>query len=193
MKVASEAREEAKEELMDSLNDNFDANTGRKAEDYSLTWMQAEIFTLFQDINWNGLFDISDSSWEYVKAWWKMAWALVVWSLTILALPTTTGLVTIWATVWFAATLVSIALNPKWYSTFWEAFVDNLSNLWVWTVSWMAWWQLVKSFWVEWAKFLSIWWARNTSIFVWDIAILWIWWEMVRQSSINWIFEKDKI
>lgn len=184
----------------------------KDASDMELEWLDAEIFDIFQDINWNWLLDFSDTSIGYMKTWGKFAWVIAIavavpfiivawataaawWAAAVAAATaawtawfwTAAGLASMWivaqwAAAWWAATLASMAINPHWYDTMWEAAVDISSDLIVWSATWAAGWVLLKKVWIESASFFSKEWKKVAWTFVIDLAFLWLVPEIARQK-----------
>ena len=178
-------------ELIDILEDNFWSNNPfsgewfwfwKSAKELWLKWVEAEAFNLFQDINWNWLFDLSDTSVEYLKTWWKFVWVIVVAIAVPLIILPTMWIVAQEAAAWAAASIASMVINPHWYDTKTEAVVDIVSDVTVWTVTWMAGGSLAKSWWYEWAKLFSKQWRRNAYIFAGNLTFLWLGPEVIRQK-----------
>lgn len=185
----------------------------KRAKDLWLDWTDAEIFELFQEINWNWLFDLSDTSIDNLKTTWKFVWVLAIWiAVPFIVLPWA-ALVAQWAAAWAAATLASMALYPKWYDTMWEAFFDISSDLLVWTVTWVLWWALAARFGIPkdelvWLTKIEVikkifktksdildpnWKIKEAWIFALDLTFLWLIPEVWRMMLVDKIYHSEGV
>ena len=182
-------------EEMYSSNETFSKDTlfWKNAKQSGLTWVEAEAFDLFQEINGNWLLDLSDTSIERLKMWWKFVWVIAVAITVPLIILPTMWIVAQGAAAWAAASLASMAISPHWYDTLEEARVDISSDIAVWTFTWLAGWALAKSFWVEGAKLFSEAWRRNAYIFAWDLIFLWLVPEALRMMAIDEVYHGQDI
>lgn len=214
--VALDYRVELTEELEQKFwSDNpfdWDFWNWKTAKELWLTWKKAEAFDLFQDINWNWVFDLSDTSIEFLKNTWKFAWVIIMSAAVPMLILPTMWVVAIWAVAWATATITSMAINPHWYDTVWEAVFDISSDLIIWTVTWALGWLLVEKAWVEYivhnngtreiltktlkeklwkdivlnsAKYWEKGFYKNAWLFVSDLTFLWLWPEIWRQMYID--------
>lgn len=190
--------EVAKDYIEESMNESevFFSSTNffwKSAKDYWFRWSDAEIFELFQDINGAGLLDFSDNTISWLKTTWKIAWVMTIAiAVPFLILPAAT-IVTQGASAWAAASIASMAINPKWYDTVWEAIVDISSDVVVWTVTWAAWWYLAKIMWVETAELFSKQWWKVAWIFALDLAFLWLVPEAWRMMYVDSVYHNQDI
>ena len=189
--------EEYIEEVADKLDDKFTSwwgIVGKDAEDFWLTWTQAEAFSIFQDIRWAWLFDISDSMWEKTKSTWKFAWVMIVaMAVPMLILPSAT-LVAQWAAAWAASSVAWWVINPHWYDTIEEAAVDLTTDLALWTATWAVWWAWAWRYEWLWYKALSKNFYKNDKmIMAWDLTFLWLWPEVARMKWISWKYQKNPL
>ena len=182
-------------EEMYSSNETFSKDTlfWKNAKQSGLTWVEAEAFDLFQEINGNWLLDLSDTSIERLKMWWKFVWVIAVAITVPLIILPTMWIVAQGAAAWAAASLASMAISPHWYDTLEEARVDISSDIAVWTFTWLAGWALAKWFWVEGAKLFSEAWRRNAYIFAWDLTFLWLVPEAWRMMAIDEVYHGQDI
>ncbi len=210
--VANDYREETSEKLEEIFDEDDISSKDfwfwKKSENLSFTdkkvfdlsWTDKEVFDLFQDINWNWIFDLGDSSIELWKIAWKM-WAMIwvgIWTMALIPW------VLAWsAAAWLTATLTWIALNPKWYDTFWEAFYDISTDIRNWVFFWMLWWWMSAQIeWKIWTALLKKWkiikytkkvaslkqsglWKTNLKVMVSDLALLWVLPEIQRQKMLR--------
>lgn len=197
--VFQEIAKESRWEVYKLINDNLEWNlfnwNWKSAQDFWLKWVDKEIFDIFQDINWNWLFDISDNLWNWINSWakfvWQMAW--VIWVGAIWAWIASIAwfwVIATWTVVWATATIASIWIFPTWYDTKNEMLLDVWTNLVVWTATWRIWWVLTKQFYKESAKFWSKnkWWVVFT-----DLIGLWVIPEFIRNYLIWIVFDKKPI
>ncbi len=120
-----------------------------------------ELLDLFNDIEWNGLFDFSDVTNSYIYEWTKIA--IIIWAAVVLFVATWWtwaalvwwSIIAQWAVVWAWATMASWATHPLWHDTHLEMLTDLWSDLAIWTALWAWWWALGK---------LAIGWAGITSV-----------------------------
>jgi len=121
------------------LNESFSSNFNEtlldwdwtNAKDLWLTWTSAEIFWLYQDINWNNwLIDWKDENelWLWSIAFWitLVAWLFILWPLLwawVGAFTFWSWLVA-WAKIWAIWWVTSQLLSHKWYDIYREWFVD---------------------------------------------------------------------
>lgn len=183
-------KEVAKDYVEDSINktDIFWSEENffwERAKEYWFKWIDAEIFELFQDINWVWLLDFSDNTIEWLKATWKFAWVIAVAiAVPFLILPSAT-IIAQGAAAWAAASVASMAINPKWYDTVWEAMVDISSDIVLWWFTWALWWALAGWIWLNWQKFFAtkMWIDGNIWNFIWR----WFWVESSEFLSKEWL------
>ena len=192
----------ASEEIVENMTDTFqDSNSiwsflwWKDAIEFWLTdQTDIDIFNFFKDFQWVGALDFSDRSVSNLKTTGKFA-AVIATAMAVVPLAWiwAAWAMTQWAVMWATATLGSIAVNPKWYDTLEEAITDISSDFVIWTVTWMAWWKLVQSYWVEFAKYWEKWFIKNKTIFAWDLMFLWLIPEAWRMMWVDWHFHKDWI
>lgn len=138
--LSAELVKESFESLNESFSDNFDETlfdwdwTG--AEDLGLKWTSAEIFELYQDINWNEwLFDWKDSNelWLWSISIWiaLIAAVIILWPVLVwwAAGFTFTSWLIAWAKVGLIAGVSSQVFSRKWYDTYWEWIKDVSSQI----------------------------------------------------------------
>ena len=190
-----------------ALNENFDASffdwNGKGSEDYWLKWTEADIFNLFNDIQWNWLFDFSDETmWtlkEAGKIWAMLGVWLVAWLITAPILIATTTLawvslaVATWVSIWATCTTAWALINMQGYDTKWDAWKDLVSDLFFNSLFWWIWaWvtaKFGKDIWREIAK-------SNLIKELWKEWIEKLWKEWFEEAIVKWINSvsmKDKI
>lgn len=126
---------ESKKWIHESLENQFDKNnwfSWNDAKDLGLEWDLAEMFDLYQNINWNLTFDLSDDNWfnNITLSWTATValWILTFW-VAIYFLPATAWVLAIlwtWAAAWAITSLIWQVLSWKWYDSFQEGFNDIL-------------------------------------------------------------------
>lgn len=158
-KVVSESFEDLNESLSSNFNESlFDWNW-TSAKDLWLTWTNAEIFGLYQDINWNNwLLDWKDTNelwlgaivlWISLVAWmWILLPVLGAWAAAF----TFQAWLIAWAQIWAVSWIASQVFSHKWYDTYTEWTIDVSSKLAIdisvssiMTASWL---QVLKSAWL---------------------------------------------
>lgn len=191
--VFNEISQDAYDDVRELYEDNFewtfwnlnwdwkDSSDFNSAE---LEPLEKEALELFNEINGNGFFDLSDK-------WWATAWTvgkigaviwlaiLVAWPATATALGTKTAAVIGTKTVWLMWTKTAAALT----TTKAVAAVWTITQ---WTAIWGA--ASVMSMWVMWKGYDS-WeefkWDASTDIAFW--ALTWaIWWGLVIKYWSQW-------
>ncbi len=188
--------EEANKTVVESLNEHFDDDwkpwltpwgtivEWKDAEDFGLSEIQTEVFNLYNDINGNGLFDLSDKTKWRLVTWAKFAAVITVWIAAGFALPVvlaaawvaSVSAVAVWATVWLTATVASMALNPKWYDSLNEMLISGWVELAVWTATWAIWWWLIGWFTKQFSHSSRLWTIVGDQS-VWIMARIWNWWK----------------
>lgn len=162
--------EQAFKDLNESLSDNFDwywsfLNIWSvDAKDLWLYWAEAEIFELYQDINWNDwIFDLKDDNVPWLRAlsiWLGIiAWIIILWPAIAAAWAAWTfywaalSWIVAWAKLWLVTSVISQGLSNKWYDTYEEMFLDVWSQLLIDIIlsaifTW-AWLGLLKALWLK--------------------------------------------
>jgi len=151
-KKIQETVKESYEWLNDYLSDKFDWFGGlfwQNADDLWLHWEMAEIFELYQDINWNwDLFDFSDNFINDYSP--TLAWTIdftktlvIIWA-ALYFLPWTGLLAFIWkfAASWAANWLVTNIIWKQGYDSYLEAVIDTLWVMWIDAATWAFFWGL---------------------------------------------------
>lgn len=201
-----EVSQDGFQSVIDGLNDNFDASildwNWVDASDYDLEWIDKDIFDFYQEINWNGIFNLSDNSIENWKTTWKIGavlWAVilsgiafgaVLWTAWAVTLATVKWQILLWWVMWFTWTTTSVLLDSKWYETFYEWALDVWTDYIIWTGTWMLWGWL--AYWISNklrildAKVFSKWWWINMWINLVDLGLLWFWAEIGRNILLEW-------
>ncbi len=222
--IALRETKESYETVNDIFSDNFDWFhwfLWLNASDINLHWELAEIFELYQDINWNGrIFDFSDENvFSPSLSWTIIAWVTMLtaaMALSLLAPAWVSYLTALWvseilasyiasawafAVAWWATWAVTILSSRKWYDTQEEFWSDFRKTVWadakVWAAFWMASFTFFKNLW-----FISKWKFENIDILKHDflkkatLADLWIFWisEMLYNSIIvsPWIIVENR-
>ena len=194
-----------------ALNKNFDASlfdwNGKNSKDFWLKWTEAEIFDLFNDIQWNWLFDFSDSTLsafkEIGKVWgmlgvWIVSWVIAGPIVVAAWLTWVWAAVATWMAIWATCTTAWALLNMQGYDTKWDATKDIWSDLvinsllwwlWAWAIAkfgkdlsqWLSVWAIATNIWIEWTDFLAGTLAEKyrQELVLWKQANLW---EMIQ----NW-------
>ena len=199
---------DASEEIVENMTDNFwkwsikDWLWGKSAEDLWLTnKIDVEIYEFFKDFQWVWALDFSDRSISNLKTTGKFVavMAVAMATLPVSASVWVSSIAIQWAMVWATASVASIAINPKWYDTVWEALTDISSDIALWTATWYVWWAYAARF--EWlnAKFFSKEVLKNQkAIMGIDLIFLWLLPEAWRMMSVDsyfhdWIFKSKEI
>ncbi len=197
---------EAVKESLDELNENLSNNFNESLFDWNwinsdelnLKWELAEIYELYQDINWNKwLFDFKDkntwTSWNWtIVMWiWLIAWAYFIWPLLVWqwALLTWMALFKAWALAWAKLWLVtwvaSNVFSHQWYDTYDEAVLDISSQILVDTVTsaWFTalWLPIIKKMWninpdLIFSKeaWTTASWLVDKWFILWEVGITWM-------------------
>lgn len=156
------------DDLNQEFSDNFDESlfdwNWKKSADLWLSWEFAEIFDLYQDINWaNWLFDWSDKNADKLM-WIQTATVLWIWIIVwvIMLSPVITtmaawgavswlSLFVSWATIWSATWITSSIVQTQWYDTLEEWVLDISTQIWSDAIlSWlftMAWLNILQKIW----------------------------------------------
>jgi hypothetical protein len=148
---------ESFEWINETLENQFDKDnwfSWNNAKDLWLSWDIAEIYDLYQDINWNLLFDLSDDNWFNNFTW--------SWTATLAF-----GIIAAWA---------AILLLPAWAAT--------LAILWAWALAWAIWWLMSNIFWKQWYDSFNEWAldiiaTMSADAVLWAFFFLWsirFWW-----------------
>ena len=187
------------ETVITALNENFDASlfdwNWKNSKDYWLKWTEAEIFDLFNDIQWNWLFDFSDRTLSTLKEVGKIWGMLGVWIVSwVIAGPIVLAAwlawiwsaVATWMAIWATCTTAWALLNMQWYDTKWDATKDLWSDLVVNSLLWWIWAWATAKFGKDLSKWLSVWavatntWIEGTDFLAGTLA------EKYRQELILW-------
>lgn len=179
------------ETLNESLSDNFDSNLSninwKDAKDFNLKWTEAEIFELYQDINWAWVFDIKDSNipWiDKIAMWITLVSALfILWPIFVAWASKYTfysGFVA-WSKLWLVSWVSGQVFSRQWYESYTEWFLDITSQIWIEVI-------ISALFTATWLKVLQKLWVLNPDLFAsisawiskwWITDKLFIWWEVV--------------
>ncbi len=154
--ITKESEESYEKELWDAISEKFDTSfshvNGMSAIDLGLTGDLAEIFELYKDINGNGLWDLADTTKDWLMWKWTMitlaVW-ITVWAIVlspILAAAGTGAVITTgifawmeagtgvyimaWALSTFAPWITSSIVTRQWY----DSFSEWAKNIW-WSLS----------------------------------------------------------
>ena len=128
------------DDLNESLSNNFNETLfdwdGISAEDLGLKGTDAEIFQLYQDINWNEwLFDWKDGNepwmWTIAFTITLAAWILILWPILVwwAAALTFQAWLIAWAQIGFVAWISEQVFSHKWYDTYKEWIIDVWSQI----------------------------------------------------------------
>lgn len=168
--VAINANEDLVENMTEKLQDNdgwLDSSFyfWRDASELWLTdKADIEIYNFFKDFQWVWALDFSERSISNLKTTWKfvavmavamavlpVAWAIATsaWATGLASSIASMWAISQWGIIWVTASVTSIAINPKWYDSFWEWVADITTDILVWMITWMLWWKLVQVKWVE--------------------------------------------
>ena len=139
-KLSEELFNKTISDLADKVSDNFSESlwdwNWTSAEDLWLKWTEAEIFELYQDINWNQwLFDWKDENklWKWAILFWitAAAWLLIMWPILMwwVAAFTFQAWLLAWAEIGAVSWISEQLLSDKWYDSFWEWVVDISSQI----------------------------------------------------------------
>ena len=169
--------------------------TTKSAKELWFTWKDADIYNLFQEIQWNWLFSISDSWKNFSKDAFKTVgcFAVILWTAAaawILVAPAT---VVWWIVVGVSASLASIwtdiIIQWKWFETSEEFIADTGSDLVVWWVTWALWWKLLHN------SMNMVFKTKLSNGFVFGTEIVWLWIipEMARQKTIDHIYREESV
>ena len=145
--LSKQITDETLTDLNESLSDSLDWEWwifnvwSKSAKDLWLFWAEAEIFELYQGINWNNwIHDFKDESvpWLWTIAFWisLTAWLIILWpALWAMAWTTVFETFLIWLVAWWKMWLAGSAafqwLSHKWYDTYEEWFIDVCTQVWI--------------------------------------------------------------
>lgn len=147
------------ESLSDSFNDineslwkNFDWKfwiTWKTSSELWLEWDLAEVYELYQDVNWNNLMDLSDDNWFNNFTW--------AWSATMAF-----GIISAWVAIWLLI---------------WSAPVSGPIIMLAWASAWAVSWLMSSLFSTQGYDSLSEWsldviWTMAIDAIVWAIFLL---------------------
>lgn len=159
--------EDAIYDLNESISDNFNEKlldwNWIDYKDLWLNWDIAEIFNLYQEINWNmWIFDFKDknswSPWAWSIVLWIsiVAWCIILWPViaswaTLSWIALLWSWLLAWAKIGLISWITSNVFSHQWYDTYDEAIIDVGSQLTIDTVSsWLftaLWLPVIKFFW----------------------------------------------
>lgn len=214
-----ESVQDSLDELNENLSSNFDESlldwNWINSKDLNLTWELAEIYELYQDINWNKwIFDWKDKNtftpwagtvvmWIWLIAWVYFMWPLLVWQwalLTWMALFKAWALA--WAKLWFVTWVASNSFSHQWYDSYDEAIVDVSSQILVDTVAsaWFSalWLPIIKRFWninpdLLFSKqaWTSASWIADKWFIAWEVWLTWMVLSPAVWTYVEWEFSKN--
>lgn len=183
--------------INESLEDQFDRDNWfawSDAEDLGLTGELAEIFDLYQDINWHLLFDLSDDNWfnnftwtwtatlalSIIAAWVFMEW-LAAWSWIV-------AILLAWAAAWAIGGLIANLFNKKWYDSLgewaWDVLLTTVADALLWALFFLwsvKFWSSAKIFKDKAIDILSLKWYDKKNLF--DVVLFW-WLETLTNAII---------